>query len=477
MCGSGPEIIEGSIVERQLNFIEKSEVTHLSGFTIEISYDQPLFFHFRNRRNGSLNQTEEVTLFSNSPRKHLNGLFGITCTTPQHTETVPLGTSSSRLPGVHFFNLLQPVKGHRGSGEELQGVLRYLKFIDPTERFDSSNALFFWFSHPEIVSEQALRDKCVLTLNNDRKKGAFLGNYYGTSPQNATIGMGSRATFHYSFDRLDAFIDEEAEATNSSEANGTHHHHHKKPKPCAHKTAVASALSEIESESTAGVMSRVMGGVVKVVVEGALDKMVPQFLKQNIVRTGKNTKDDLKGKTETNTNAEVPLQVAEMLDAALCYNLTNLITDSVTAAVSPRLANEIMVHVGFQTRAVAFREVEEKASSMISEVLKTTISSRLNDALPVMLHQALLPRLMSTLTRSVTHAVVPTLARSLTHTDDQSYYCSQCKTSKKFCNYCHYSPTSGYYGVYYSAYYTDYYSDYYGKYYGKALLTPRPSVL
>ena len=46
---------------------------------------------------------------------------------------------------------------------------------------------------------------------------------------------------------------------------------------------------------------------------------------QVIFRDGSNVEDDLVGKTETNNNAEAPQQIATMLDAALTYNLTNLL--------------------------------------------------------------------------------------------------------------------------------------------------------
>ena len=56
--------------------------------------------------------------------------------------------------------------------------------------------------------------------------------------------------------------------------------------------------------------------------------------------------DQVQQSLPTNINSEVPTDVANMLDVALTYNLTNLLTDSLTAAIAPRLSKSIFEALG-----------------------------------------------------------------------------------------------------------------------------------
>ena len=460
-----PVMLEGSVVQRDISMLSRKTErgVRLSGFTIELAFDQPLVVHAGNKSA----PLRTVKPLSPIDRAFLD-LVSMRCN--GQAEPIRLGQFSAR--GTQFLNLLGT-----GGGDEIaianittspKHLRQFLKHIDPMESSDASNMLYFWFSDPAVPSQRDL-ERCKIVM--DEKQQSFVGNFHGQSLNVSEIKLVPLAGISFSTDNVETIFYEDVEEKHPKPSSSHHVH------GCVDKS-FATALSELDSGSTTRTMAKIMGGLVKTVVEGATEKIMDRqgklpMLHQAEIRVGANLKDDLAGKMETNTNSETPNQVAEMLDAALCYNLTGLITDSVTAAVAPRLSYELFTNVAFTTKTVALEQVSVKAASLITEVVRTTMAARLNQILPRLMHQALLPRLYNTLTRSVTHAVVPTVSRSVSHTDHQSRFCFECFKNKKYCNFCHYSPSNAYYNLYYSAYYTDFYSDYYGKYYGVALAKTR----
>ena len=467
-----PGLLEGRISRKRIaldRLYGSGQLEYHEGYLIQMVYNQPLFVHFDNKRE-SLNEVSAAVL---------NGFVSIKCAFPKRKSVVvPLGTNNDNFQfldvnSVSNFNESSINYEAKGEIEKNDtNFSAYLGFLQSFGLQGSSNALHFWFSANQSEQYEVV-DFCSIVYNFPeatyktlarKKLNRFIGNFHGLPLQNKVEHLKTHLGYTRGHtEAIDVLVYNENEFS-KMDANNTAGDNSYCSDP-----ALSTALSEMESESTSDVMSTVMGGMVKTVVEGAIDLLWKPLKEQVIFRDGSNVEDDLVGKTETNNNAEVPQVIASMLDAALTYNLTNLLTDSVTAAVAPRVAASLGESVGFQIKNVIFEHAKDKAPDMIARIVKTTIQARLIKSIPRLVTSALLARLSNTLTRSITHAVLPAVSRGVSQTNDQVRYCYQCYHYKKYCNYCHYSPENSYYNVYYSAYYADYFSDYYGKYYTLAL--------
>eukprot|EP00942_MAST-04A_sp_MAST-4A-sp1_P013096 g13096.t1 len=450
-----PQLLEGYIKLKTLHFNHirnPKKNIHLDGYVIELIYDQPLFIHYGNKKL----PLDKVA--SNM----LNDFVSMKCNIKKkHEVSISLGTKSDKYYFIDIRNLTPQNSNNSKANATITGMIdipTYLNYMESFERLDESNTFYFWFS----------------TNRGGDHDVNILGNFHQIPIESHMINLNMRKDDRIKFtsEIIDAMIYDNEDDLISNTTNDTKtssKNNSKIVNDYCFDPSLASALTEMESDSTANVMSTVMGGLVKTVVEGAIDLLWKPMTEQVEFRDGSNVEDDLVGKVETNNNAEVPQQIATMLDAALTYNLTNLLTDSVTAAVAPRVAVSLSESAGFQIKNVMYEHAKDKASSMITRIVKPTIQARLIKSIPRMVTGSLLARLSNTLTRSITHAILPTVSRGATQDDAQLFYCFQCYHYRKYCNNCHYSASNSYYNVYYSAYYADYFSDYYGKYYTLAL--------
>ena len=336
---------------------------------------------------------------------------------------VPLGTNNDNFQfldvnSVSNFNASNINYEAKGEIEKNDTNLStYLGFLQSFGLQGSSNALHFWFSANQSEQYEVVdflfdcvqfSRSCLQNLSKKEILNRFIGNFHGLPLQNKVEHLKTHLGYKRGHtEAIDVLVYSENEFSkmyaNNTAGDNTY---------CS-DPALSTALSEMESESTSDVMSTVMGGMVKTVVEGAIDLLWKPLKEQVIFRDGSNVEDDLVGKTETNNNAEVPQVIASMLDAALTYNLTNLLTDSVTAAVAPRVAASLGESVGFQIKNVIYEHAKDKAPDMIAKIVKTTIQARLIKSIPRLVTSALLARLSNTLTRSITHAVLPAVSRGV----------------------------------------------------------------
>eukprot|EP00945_MAST-04E_sp_MAST-4E-sp1_P003345 g3345.t1 len=212
-----------------------------------------------------------------------------------------------------------------------------------------------------------------------------------------------------------------------------------------------------------------MASTINTVLDGAEPLIVQDIMANTNSRSATSMARYFNAEMPEIIGAEVPTVVSQMLDLALTYNLTNILTDSITAAVVPRLSSDIFRGVVIPIEQEVKKEAVRRVPRVVSNVVEATTSARISKAVPRLLERSLSTKLTYTLTRSITHALVPTLAGSLSHSRDQNYYCWACYDHKAHCNKCHYSAQSSYYNDYYSDYYSDYYGDYYGDYYADSL--------
>lgn len=483
-----PQLLEGHLKQKSLFFDDVQNVnknTHLNGYVVELIYDQPLYVHYNNK----------AIPLHKAPLKILNEFVSMKCNFIENNdkqEMISLGTNNGQ---YRFFSIVNVQeydnhihlnKTNKGNPHRRIGISTYLNYLETFERLNEQNVFHFWFSTTySQARNRDIKNTChivfhyaptIHSLHYEGNRTAaknLLGNYHRVplSSDVVYLNLSNNKDMKYYSEKIDVVIyenDDFKDSNNNSNSTNASSTTNGENDYCF-DPSLNSALAEMEGESTADVMSSVMGGLVKTVVEGAIDLLWKPMTEQVTFRDGSNVEDDLVGKTETNNNAEAPQQIATMLDAALTYNLTNLLTDSVTAAVSPRVAASLSEAVGFQIKNVIYEHAKDKASDLIIRLVKPSIQSRLIKSIPRLVTSALLARMSNTLTRSITHAILPTVSRSVTQNNDQLFYCSQCYHYKKYCNYCHYSTSNSYYNVYYSAYYADYFSDYYGKYYTEAL--------
>ena len=105
-------------------------------------------------------------------------------------------------------------------------------------------------------------------------------------------------------------------------------------------------ISALEVNTLLQHETSVQGGMVKDIVEGAVMTIIKPAMVQETYDVGYTSGDQVAGSLGPAVGGEVPTDVANMLDVALTYNLTNLLTDSITAAVAPRLSNSIFEALG-----------------------------------------------------------------------------------------------------------------------------------
>ena len=105
-------------------------------------------------------------------------------------------------------------------------------------------------------------------------------------------------------------------------------------------------ISALEVNTLLQHETSVQGGMVKDIVEGAVMTDIKPAMVQETYDVGYTSGDQVAGSLGPAVGGEVPTDVANMLDVALTYNLTNLLTDSITAAVAPRLSNSIFEALG-----------------------------------------------------------------------------------------------------------------------------------
>ena len=157
------------------------------------------------------------------------------------------------------------------------------------------------------------------------------------------------------------------------------------------------------------------------------------------------------------------------MDVALTYNLTGLVTDSVSGALPPLLAQALHESLTFGMVAPAAMFIAEKVKQTVPPLLVPGIANSLSRGLPHMATRTLVPKLTSKLTRSITHSLAPVLGSSLTkRSSSRHFHCARCILTGKQCNLCHDSPQSAYYRIYYASYYSDFFSSYYAEYYSNS---------
>ncbi len=228
----------------------------------------------------------------------------------------------------------------------------------------------------------------------------------------------------------------------------------------AGNSAEVAALLETETKVQGMVgliMDPVVGGFVKSIIDLTSNLMMDAF------------GDHFTKKMYDAINTEVPPDVTMMLGTTLKANLSNVMTDSITFAVSKSLSDGF---IRTFTPPVVDRMVEGlpwRIHAMLDRVLYEKIPRHVDEMAPKVIARGMTVTLIQGLTRSITHALVPTLTHALPHSANSDYYCYICATQADACHLCHFSALSVYYQVYYGTYYSDYYSNHYGNYYTHAV--------
>ena len=209
---------------------------------------------------------------------------------------------------------------------------------------------------------------------------------------------------------------------------------------------------------------------VDAMVSAALSSNLPEVSKQLATALTDRSKAMVSQKVVSQTKGDVPRVVARFLDVALTYNLTGLVTDAVSGALPPLLAQALHESLTFGLVKPAAMFISEKIKQVVPPVLVAGIARSLSRGLPHLTARALVPKLTSMLTKSITHSLAPVLGSSLTKRSSSSdVFCGQCVRTGVHCNLCHDSPQSSYYRIYYAGYYSDFFSDYYAEYYSSAI--------
>ena len=208
---------------------------------------------------------------------------------------------------------------------------------------------------------------------------------------------------------------------------------------------------------------------VDALVSAALSSNLPEVSKQLATALTDRSKATVSQKVVAQTKGDIPRVVTRFLDVALTYNLTGLVTDSVSGALPPLLAQALHESLTFGLVKPSGMFISEKIKQVVPPLLVPGIARSLSRGLPHLATRALVPRLTSALTKSITHSLAPVLGSSLTKTSSSSdVFCGQCVRTGKHCNLCHDSPQNSYYRIYYAGYYSDFFSNYYAEYYSSA---------
>jgi len=209
---------------------------------------------------------------------------------------------------------------------------------------------------------------------------------------------------------------------------------------------------------------------------------------------------------------EVAPDLAVMLGLSAQANVSNILQDSLTYAITKSLAEVITDNVGPYVSERLINMLPGPLHSIIQTILELRIPHRLQQTMPVILSRVLGVTLTHSLTRSIPHIVVPSISLSLGlgHAGSSGrprYYhevCMECylqsigakpanvpvppdmnpegyqnpagtgsgqgpSRAGSECGACPTSTYSMYYGIYHATHYTDYYSEYYAEYYSQAM--------
>jgi hypothetical protein len=111
--------------------------------------------------------------------------------------------------------------------------------------------------------------------------------------------------------------------------------------------------------------------------------------------------------------AATPVDVVAALAPDLKRNLTNILVDSVPAAVTAPLVAALTATLAPPAAAAAAARAGADLSQSLAASLHDALSLRLGATLPAALHRSLRAGLVPALTRALTHALVPSLAHAL----------------------------------------------------------------
>jgi len=186
-------------------------------------------------------------------------------------------------------------------------------------------------------------------------------------------------------------------------------------------------------------------------------------------QTGASAGQSMQAKVKADILMKVPPQVIWLVKDPLRRNITNMVTDGTTYALTKTLMQSIPTVLSPHISVSMYEMVIDKVTTALAPLLERTITYTVSVAVPATLRRSLPLSLQYALNHAISHAVVPAVAGSLSHSTTATEHCRSCYYERKGCWMCGNSEESMYFRNYHSTHFADYYSEYYSQYYYAAL--------
>lgn len=141
--------------------------------------------------------------------------------------------------------------------------------------------------------------------------------------------------------------------------------------------------------------------------------LMPPVFDPVLAKTKNHMEHTLSQTLGKDSNSATPKDTAAMLEPDLRRNLTALLVDTVTSAVTQPTSTRLTDTLAPPTIASAVGAAQASLVDSLTDSLQQLLSLKLGRSLPTALFRSLRAALVPALTKSLTHTLVPTLSRAL----------------------------------------------------------------
>lgn len=176
--------------------------------------------------------------------------------------------------------------------------------------------------------------------------------------------------------------------------------------------AGGGAGADTHEASSLAALHRAIPGLSQI-VQVFVKTLMPPVFDPALEKLNDHLQHTMSETTSKDVSSAVPDDVVRMLDPDLKRNLTNLLPDTITAAVTPALCKKLTDTLAPEIVDELIGLIEPDLTNRLVRGIHPLIMLRLDKTMPRMLLRSLRALLTEALTRSLTHSLVPALAASL----------------------------------------------------------------
>lgn len=177
--------------------------------------------------------------------------------------------------------------------------------------------------------------------------------------------------------------------------------------------AAASAADAALAVEVAAAQARFPIPGLSSILKIGMKVLMPPVFDPVLAKTKQHMEHTLSQTLGKDTNSATPKDTAAMLEPDLRRNLTALLVDTVTSAVTQPTSTRLTDTLAPPTIAASVGAAQASLVDSLTDSLQQLLSLKLGRSLPTALFRSLRSALVPALTKSLTHTLVPTLSRAL----------------------------------------------------------------